>query len=129
MSRFVQPETRTLTLANGDTLIVRARLSAGETRAQQQRSYTMQPDGTWVRNPLTSGVSLIVAYLLDWDLRDDRSVTIRNLSPEELSTILDNLDIDSFVEIKSAIEDHVAAMTVERSAQKKTDGAMASSAT
>jgi len=121
MSRFVRPETRTLTLANGDQLIVRARLTAGEQRAHFARLYTLAASGQYVVNPLMTGAGLIVAYLLDWNLRDDagNAVTIRELAADELLTVIDSLDTESFREIRLAIEAHEAAMQAERDQQKK----------
>jgi hypothetical protein len=121
MSRFVRPETRTLTLANGDHLIVRARLTAGEQRAHFARIYAQATNGRYVVNPLMSGVGLVVAYLLDWDLRDDAGnlVVIRELSPDDLQNVIDALDTESFTEIRAAVEAHETAMIAERDAQKK----------
>lgn len=131
MSRFVRPETKTLTLANGDLLIVRARLTAGETRAQFARCYTTDADGMLRRNPMASGLATIVAYLLDWNLRDDNGnlVAIRDLSPDDLAMVIDSLDFRSFTEIREAIDAHETAMTTERDAEKKTDGVPMLSAT
>ena len=122
MSRFVRTtETRTLTLANGDTLTVRARLSAGEMRAQMARTFTANGNGTLSRTPLMAAPSMIAAYLLDWNLRDDAGhlVEIRDLPPMQLIAVLDSLDLDSFQEIKDAIEAHEQAMAAERDAEKK----------
>jgi hypothetical protein len=121
MSRFVRPETRTLTLANGDQLIVRARLTAGEQRAQYARAYTPGPDGRLVVNPLMVGVGGVVAYLLDWNLKDDagQAVPIRDLSAADLHQVLDSLDPADFAEIRAAIEAHEQTMQAERDAQKK----------
>ena len=128
MSRFVRPETRTLVLANGDRLTVRKRLTAGETRAQYARMYSR---GEGRDALLLSGMGLIVAYLLDWDFRDDddRPVVIRDLSPDELATVIDSLDLKSFHEIKTAIEAHEKEMQAERADEKKTVGASALSPT
>jgi len=124
MSRFVRPQTRTLTLANGDQLIVRERLTAGEQRAHFARRYTHDGAGRLVVNPLTVGDGVVLAYLLDWNLRDDQgqAVPIRDLSTEDLQRVVDNLDPQSFEEIKTAIETHEAALAAERAAEKKTDG-------
>ena len=120
MSRFVRPETRTLTLANGDHLIVRARLTAGEQREQFARMYTQGPTGVQ-RNLLMIGVGQVVAYLLDWNLRDDAGqlVPIRDLSAADLHHVLNQLDPVSFDEIQQAIEAHEKAMHAERDDQKK----------
>ena len=124
MSRFVRPDTKTLVLANGDQLIVRARLTAGEQRAQYARMYTTGPDGRLQPNPLMLGVGMMVAYLLDWNLLDDagQAVRIRDLSADDLQQVLDSLDTASFQEIRQAIEAHDGAMAADRDQQKKTDG-------
>ena len=121
MSRFVRPQTRTLTLANGDQLTVRERLTAGEQRAHFARLYTPGPDGRYQVNPLMAGMAVIVAYLLDWNFKDDQdqAVPIRDLAPDELQRVLDSLDAESFVEVRTAIEAHDAAM-LEARTQKKT---------
>jgi len=136
MSRFVRPETTTLSLSGGDTITVRKRLTAGEARARTER-WTEQ-----VEDPLTGGVKLvprltraglatITAYLLDWTLTDDagRLVDLHGIGQAELEAIVDNLDGDAFAEIRLAIEAHEEAMRAERDAQKKTDGPSASSPT
>jgi hypothetical protein len=70
------------------------------------------------------GDGIVVAYLLDWNLRDEagQAVVIRDLSADDLQRVIDNLDIQSFDEIKTAIQAHEAAMVAEREAEKKTDG-------
>jgi hypothetical protein len=122
MSRFVRPKTRTLTLENGDQLIVREQLTAGEQRAHFARVYTTAPDGRLSVNPLRIGIGVIVAYLLDWNLRDDHDqlVSIRDLSPDELERVIDSLDTESFAEIRAAIEAHDAAMLAARAEKKRT---------
>jgi hypothetical protein len=124
MSRFVRPETRTLTLANGDQVIVRARLTAGEQRAQYARLYKLGADGRLQLDPFMSGLGIILAYVLDWNLRDDQgqAVVIRDCSTDALQQVIDSLDPASFDELKTAIETHEATMRREREQEKKTDG-------
>jgi hypothetical protein len=132
VSRFVRPSSKTLTLANGDTLLVRTRLNAGEERRSLTRMYFITPEGERTLNPLQVGMATIVAFLIDWSLCDDTGarVEIRGLSPDDLEAVLDNLDPDDFKEIKDAIMAHERAMIVERDAEKKRkDGASGSSAT
>lgn len=131
MSRFTRPETHTISISKGDTLTVRKRISAGERRAQYARMYRVDAAGQLQREPVMGRVSLVVAYLLDWSLVDDegKQVVIRELAPEDLIRVLDNLDPTDFDEIHDAIEAHDNAMRAERAAQKKTDGAPTSSAT
>jgi len=121
MSRFVRPQTKTLTLANGDTLVVRERLTAGEQRAHFARQYEHGPNGRLQVNPLMMGAAVVLAYLLDWNLTDDQgqAVVIRDLAADDLARVIDALEPESFTEIRQAIEAHEAAM-VEARTQKKT---------
>jgi hypothetical protein len=122
MSRFVRPQTRTLTLANGDQLIVREQLTAGEQRAHFARVYTTSATGRLIVNPLMVGIGVVLAYLLDWTLRDDAGqlVAIRDLSPDDLQRVIDSLDTESFQEIRAAVEAHEAAMVAARTEKKTT---------
>lgn len=131
MSRFVQPDTRILTLANGDTLTVRRRLNAGEARARFARMSLAGVDGSLTVNRLQIGLTTITAYLLDWSLRtdDDHPVVIRGVPEADLVAMLDALDPESFSEIRDAIEAHEQAMDAERVAAKNDrDGKTGSSA-
>src|SRR5579864_6637013 len=85
-SRFVRPSTRTLTLANGDTLTVKRRLSSGEQRAAFARMYLTGADGALSLNTLQTGMAIITAYLVNWSLTDDdgQHVDIAGLSTDAL---------------------------------------------
>jgi hypothetical protein len=117
MGRFVRPETCRLTLANGDTLTVKKRLTHGEQRAAYARMYDTGVDGALKVNPLQLGMALVTAYLVDWHLHDD-DVSIRGLSADELTTVLDTMAPEDFAEIRTAVEQHEAAMLAERTAAK-----------
>lgn len=128
-SRFTTGETDVLTISQGDTLVVRRTLSAGEKRKMNGRLYMAGATPTSLRvNPLQMDLAMCTAYLLDWSLRDaeGRPVVIRDLPIEELEQVLDNLTPDTFDEIAKAIETHVQAQR-----EKKTipTGAPPSSAT
>lgn len=120
-SRFVRPETAILRLSRGDTLTVRQRLTAGEQRAAYARAYRAR-DGD--REPQASldeaWVALMTAYLLDWSLCDDdgRRVVIAGQPVETVIAALDALDIESFFEIRDAIQAHDAAMVAAREQEK-----------
>jgi hypothetical protein len=122
MSRFVTGTTRTLTLANGDQLIVREQLTAGEQRAHFARIYYYGPDGDLRRDLTRLKMGIVLAYLLDWNLRDDadQAVRIRDLNSADLEQVLDALDIYSFDEIHQAIVAHEAAMLRAREEKKTT---------
>ncbi len=121
-SRFIRPDVRTLTISHGDTLVVRARLTAGERRARFARMYLAGVDGKFTVNPMQVGLSTITAYLLDWSLRDHdgQTVAIRDVPLAALEQTLDQLAAEDFDEIRQAIDAHEAAMDAERAAEKKT---------
>lgn len=120
-SYFVKPETATLTLEDGERLIVRRELNAGEERAVHARLYVEGANGRLRVDPLATGIALMAAYLLDWTLADDDGpVVIRGLSAEELIPILNRLRSSRFTEIKEAIERHIDTVAAEL-AEKKTE--------
>lgn len=121
MDYFVRPDTRTLTLASGATITVRRRLNAGEQRRMFARMYVAGTDGRLKVNPLETGIATMTAYLVDWTVPalDGEPFPIRDLSPEELVPILDNLEPDVYSEIRALIEDHENVQERERTAEKK----------
>lgn len=110
-SRFVRPDTRILTLANGDTLTVKRRLSAYESRIMRG----MKAVAT-LAEP-----AVVMAYLVDWSLTDEdgKRVLIAGVTSSVLASVIDALDEDDFDEIHTAITAHVAEMAAERTAAKK----------
>ena len=122
MLRFPTHDTKTLTLADGETLTVKARLTHGEVMAMFQRMYE-QRDGQNVVSPV-SGDAVIVAYLIEWSARDEHGqpVPLRGLSADEVQDRLNALDHDSVLEIRNAINQHADAMRAEADTLKKTAG-------
>jgi len=122
MLRFATSDTRTLTLSDGDTLTVKARLTHGEVQAMFARMYGIQ-DGQTIILP-QSADALIVAYLVEWSAKDEqgRPVSLRGLSPSEVQDRLDALEHDGVLEIRAAIKEHEQAMRDEVAALKKTAG-------
>jgi hypothetical protein len=115
MSRFVRPETLTLTISDGDTLTVKRRLNSGEERALFARMYTAGANGQLKVNPFQTGIAIVTAYLLDWSLTDDgKRVAIADLSVDALTRVLDGLDPTTYGEIRQAIEAHDNAVREER---------------
>lgn len=130
--RFVRPKTVTLPISDGDSLIVRQRLTAGEQRAAFARIYMLASDGRMKVNPIESGLGLVLAYLVDWTLVDEQGaiVPIRDLSADQLAAVLNDLSPEDFSEIKAAIEAHDQRIQAERTSEKKPqDGESALSAT
>jgi hypothetical protein len=118
MARVTRPETETLPLPSGETLIVRRRLNAGERRAMYaaMRGPNGRVDG------LLTGQATTLAYLLDWTLKDDMSgepLIIRGKSRQEIIAILDSLDPEDVKEIDELVDKWDDRMIAERKEEKK----------
>ena len=127
-SRFVHPQEKTLTLANGDTLTVRRRLTAGEQLDMFERLYLPPKhnphptgNGRMQLNPVQTGLALIVAYVLDWSLCDESGtrVIIRGEPIDVVEAAIRQLDPDDFNEVKQAIEAHDAEVKAASDRKKK----------
>jgi hypothetical protein len=126
MSRFVRPESEKLDLSAGDWLLVKRRLNAGEQRAAfaatVKRMVVNEPTEL---EPEALGLARMVAFLLDWSLRDEAGgiVPIRDQPAGVVKAALLALDPESFREIHDAIMAHelrqVALLDEEK---KRTDG-------
>lgn len=128
MSRFVKPETTTLKISQGDTLTVKRRLNSGEQRAMMARMSIAGVDGQMRVNGMQVGLSMVLSYLVDWSICDDgKHVDILGKSTEELSSIIDALDLDSFKEIREAIEAHDDAVRTSREQEKNGQGGVTGS--
>jgi len=125
-SRFTRSDVTVLKLANGDTLSVRRRLTAGEQRAMFARMYHTV-NGSLKVNTLQVRMATCVAYLLDWNLTDDdgQLVEIRGMAPDDLAVVLDSLTPEDFMEVSTAIDTHSEAMDAARTAEKKTEPGVA----
>lgn len=125
-SRFVRPETEKLEISGGDWLIVKRRLTAGEQRHAFARIVKRMSLGEKTEiDPEATGLNKIVAYLLDWSLRDDRDavVIIRDQPAPVVEAAILALDPDSFREIHDAIVAHEDRQSALLEAEKKrTDG-------
>lgn len=131
-SRFVRPETCTLTLSNGDTLTVKRRLNHGEQKASFARMYLAGADGHVRVNPFQAGDETIVAYLLDWSLKDPSGqvVVIAGQPLNVVRAALDAQAPESVAELRSAIDAHIEAVEREVGDERLIPfGASASSAT
>lgn len=140
-TRWPKPDWKTLPISRGETLTVKKRLTSGEHREAYNRNYTMDADGRRQVNPLYVGVSMVMAYLIDWTVKDDDGAIVpirlkrdltdtKGVSVDEQRATLDALSLEDFNEIKTAIEAHETAMGAERDAEKNAqDGATKSPAT
>lgn len=116
-SRMRKPETTMLQITQGDWLLVKKRLTAGE----QRRMFDRMMSGSMSIKPINVGVAKIQAYLLDWSITDadNKPVVILDQDDSVLLSALDNLDPDSFKEILNAIEDHMEAVEKADTEEKK----------
>ena len=119
-SRIVRPETVKIDISNGDWLLVKKRLNAGEQRAMFARMYQAGADGVLHANPFEVGVAQILAYLLDWSMTglDGKQIAIMGQPASVVLGALDSFDGDTFAEIRKAIDEHIDAVTIERSLEK-----------
>lgn len=120
--RVVTPDFVRLPLSDGDWIEVKRRLNAGEQRAMFARMYEAGVDGNLRLNTLQQGIAKVTAYLLDWSLvgLDGKVIPVADASIETITAALDSIDIDSFREIRKAIEAHEEAQAAVR-AQEKND--------
>lgn len=132
-SRMRKPETDTLHISNGDWLLVKKHLTAGEQREIIKR--TVKPmhagDVNPEFDPVEADLAYVLTYLLDWSLTDldGQRMVIARQSPAVVTAALDNLPFDDYAEITSAIQAHDARMSLARAAEKNgQDGASKSSA-
>jgi len=129
-SRVVRPETKRLTISNGDWLLVKKRLNHGEQQEAFARRYQADVVGSRVNLRLL-GMDRVLAFLVDWSLigLDDQVIEIRGKSADEVEAALNSIDPESFEEIRTAIDAHERAMADERAAEKNgTAGAIESAA-
>jgi len=121
MSRFVRPETQRIQISNGDWLLVKKRLTAGEQRAAHARMYVAGVDGSTRVNPLQVGVAMTAAYLLDWSFPEYplRNPDGSSKSVDDITAALDALDPVDFDEVNTAVSAHELAMAIARDAEKK----------
>lgn len=126
-SRVARPDTLTIQLTEGDWILVKKRLTAGENREMLRRGRdpeTGRVDG------MNFGYSKILAYLVDWSFKglDEKVIPIRDQSAATVGAALDAIDPDSYVEVLKAIDAHEEAMAAERAREKKTSAGALSSA-
>jgi len=129
-SRVVVPRSTVIPISNGDWIRVKDRLNHGEYHELLARRYIADRAGTVTVNLHKAGWEKIAIYLVDWSLEglDGHVIPIVGQSPDAIDQALCLIDDDSVVEIKKAIDAHVAAMDDARVASKKIlDGAIGSS--
>lgn len=131
-SRMRRPEDVKIPLRDDDWIIIKKHLTIGEQRQAFARMIKKQVSGEKPElDPLMSGISVLVEYLLDWSIldADGNPVVIRNCSVEVKLAAVNDLPPEKYNEIDAAVDAHVAAMAAQVEAEKNDQaGAMASSA-
>ncbi|HMJ87577.1 MAG TPA: hypothetical protein VK504_30575 [Vicinamibacterales bacterium] len=142
MSRFVKPTEVRLPISDGDYLIVKEKLTAGEQLEVFARLYKPAEGGgpggvtigktgvaeSMTLDPLQVGLSTVLGYLLDWSLTDDdgRVVSIRNQPIDVVTAALRNLEFDDHQEIVAAVQAHDARIQAARQEKKRSGGSSGS---
>jgi hypothetical protein len=123
-SRYRRQEEMRIDLTEGDWLLVRKHLTAGEEREAHARVIKAGSFRQGEKPELDLeqlGIAQAVSYLIDWSITDadDKPIRIRNQPYAFVSAALKNQTPESLREILEAIQAHDAAMTDEREHQKK----------
>jgi hypothetical protein len=129
ISKFVTPGTTTITLPDGDWIVVKNYLTVGEIREAARKINGEGPNGERIPKA-TAGYAQTDAYLLDWSLmRDGKTVPID--TDARRRSALDAMHGAAYLEIEQAINRHIDQMAAElEDAKKKTqDGPTNSKAT
>ena len=125
--RMRRPATERLPLTDGDFLIVKQDLTAGEYRELMRASakpVTITGTGatSFELDPVAAGVAMVMAYLLDWSFTDPdgRTIAIANQPPAVVKAALDAIDSDAYLEVQTAIQAHQGARAAAIAEEKKT---------
>ena len=125
--RVRKPATDRLALSEGDFLVVKRDLTAGEYRELIRAStkpVTVSATGSPALelDPIAAGVAMVMAYLLDWSFTDadGRRLVIADQPPAVVKAALDHIDADAYMEVQRAIQDHQAARDAALADEKKT---------
>jgi len=121
MSRFLKPDVARINLTNGDFIIVKRQLTAGEQRRVFAQSAKTVIAGRPVEIDLEkTGITRMAAYLVDWNLcdQDGKPVAIKDMPSEYVQDVLNSLDGDSFGEIMDAIDTHEASVAEEKKTRR-----------
>lgn len=130
--RVRRPQTDRLELTDGDFLIVKRDLTAGEQReflgaaarpvTLTQASAALGHVPTIELDPIAAGVATVLAYLLDWSFTDadGRPLVIADQPRAVVKAALDHIDSDAYMEVQKAILAHQTARAAAIAEEKKT---------
>lgn len=116
--RTIVPDSRRLELSDGDWMVVKRRLTAGERKSvTQSLMLRTAADGTRSHDYLSFTFDSVLVYVLEWSLSDSKGKTL----PITRAT-LENLDEADFDELEKAVDAHEAEMKQEIAEAKKAHG-------
>jgi hypothetical protein len=123
-SRYRRQEEMRIDLSEGDWLLVRKHLTAGEERDAHARVIKAGSFKQGEKPELDLehlGIAQAVSYLIDWSITDadDKPIRIRDQPYAFVFSALRNQTPESLREILDAVQAHDSAMTAERDLQKK----------
>ena len=121
--RMRRAATDRLALSQGDAIVVKRYLTAGESREMWRASMKPATPGAPIElDPIAASEALVLAYLLDWTFADadGRPIVIADQSPATVRAALAAIDSDAYLEVQKAIQDHQAATAAALEAEKKT---------
>jgi len=126
-NRYRKQEEHRIDISDGDWLLVRKHLTAGEERDAQARvikAGTMKSGEKPELDLEHLGIAQAVSYLIDWSITDaeGQPIRIRDQPYAFVAAALRNQTPESLREILDAIQAHDEAMTKEREHQKKLQG-------
>lgn len=117
--RIRRPETVKVDISDGDWLLLKKHLTAGEQRSMFNHMAQVVNGEEHFRK-LEYVPALIATYLLDWSIQDPdgKPVVVADQPYEVIVSALDSLDPESFREIHAAVEKHQAATEKALAAEK-----------
>jgi len=122
MARRIRiPETAKLDIGNGDWLLVKKRLTAGESQEMLTAMIREGANGADKLDLPSIGINRVVAYLLDWGTftdADGKPLVVRDQPSDVVRSVLKSLDVDDFGDVLKAVDAHMEAMEKEREAEK-----------
>ncbi len=123
-SRFVTPEVVRLPLSDHEWVDIKKRLNTGEQRAIFARmARDITPGDKIALKPEEVGKAKIAEYLLGWSFVDDDGRPVPFAAAQ-----IDNLDPETYREIREAIDAHEERIEAEITARKNDQTGVPSSA-
>ncbi len=123
-SRFVTPEVVRLPLSDHEWVDIKKRLNTGEQRAIFARmARDITPGDKIALKPEEVGKAKIAEYLLGWSFVDDDGRPVPVAAAQ-----IDNLDPETYREIREAIDAHEERIEAEITARKNDQTGVPSSA-